>query len=143
MALTFHPEAGTILLCDFDTGFIAPEMVKNKRPVIVISPKAKRGGQLVTIVACSTRTPEPIESHHYKLPKTSLPKIGRYQNDDTWVKGDMIYTVGFHRLNLIQVGKEADGKRVYHKNRLGRDQMKDVYGCVLHALNLGHVIEHI
>lgn len=41
MALRFHPKPGTILMCDFDTGFQVPEMVK-KRPVIVLSPKRKR-----------------------------------------------------------------------------------------------------
>jgi mRNA interferase MazF len=30
MPLKFHPEPGTILICDYTTGFIAPEMVKRR-----------------------------------------------------------------------------------------------------------------
>jgi uncharacterized protein YifN (PemK superfamily) len=39
--LKFHPEPGTILICDYSTGFKKPEMVK-KRPVVTISPRLKR-----------------------------------------------------------------------------------------------------
>ena len=38
MALKYPPRPGTLWMCDFDTGFKPPEMVK-KRPVVVISPR--------------------------------------------------------------------------------------------------------
>lgn len=41
MALTFHPKPGAILVCDYDTGFVPPEMVK-KRLCIVITPRLRR-----------------------------------------------------------------------------------------------------
>ena len=41
-------------MCDFDTGFKAPEMVK-KRPVVVISPRRRRSSaQFYTVVPLST-----------------------------------------------------------------------------------------
>lgn len=56
----------------------------------------------------------------------------------------MLYTVGFHRLDLIRFGaKRSDGKREYYRNRLGRDQMKTIYECVLHGLNLGNLGQHL
>ncbi|WP_210210156.1 type II toxin-antitoxin system PemK/MazF family toxin [Rhodopseudomonas palustris] len=59
MTLKFHPEPGTILICDYSTGFKAPEMVK-KRPVVTVSPRLKRRDGLVTVVPLSTSRPEPV-----------------------------------------------------------------------------------
>ncbi len=70
--------------------------------------------------------------------------LGKYQDNDSWVKGDMLYTVGFHRLELIRLGTiNPEGKRQYFKNKLGRDQMKIIYSCVLHGLNLGNLVAHL
>lgn len=59
MAITFHPSPGQILLCDFSTGFKETEMVKNKRPVIVISGAIADRSDLVTIAPLSTVQPKP------------------------------------------------------------------------------------
>lgn len=143
MALKYHPKPGTILMCDFSKGFAEPEMVK-KRPVIVISPKMKRCAGLCTVVAISTVRPDPIEHWHYQLPKPSMPRARLFQQKDSWIKGDMIYRVGFHRLDLIQLDRERFAeKRAYFTQRLGREQMAEVYACVLHSLNLSHLQEHI
>ena len=145
MAITVHPKPGQILLCDFSQGFKKPEMVKSKRPVIVLTPQMKGRGQLVTIVALSTVEPHPIMPFHYRIPRNCMPQIGMFQNGDSWVKGDMIYAVGFHKLNLVQLGQRnpATGKRVYYSNRLGRDKMREIYACVLHGLNLGSLSNNL
>lgn len=49
MPITFHPKPGQILFCDFSSGFKEPEMIKNKRPVIVLSGPIKGRSNLVTI----------------------------------------------------------------------------------------------
>lgn len=72
-----------------------------------------------------------------------MPMLRKYQENDSWVKGDMVYTLGFHRLDLILLGKEANGRRLYFKNKLGRDQMREIYQCILHGLNLGHLGMHL
>ena len=41
MPITFHPHPGTVLICDFFTGFQPPEMVK-RRHVVVVSPRRRR-----------------------------------------------------------------------------------------------------
>ena len=145
MAIEFHPIPGHILLCDFSQGFKEPEMVKSKRPVIVLTPSIAGRGKLVTILALSTSTPDPVLPYHYKIPKSSMPQLGRFQENDTWVKGDMIYSVGFHRLDLIQLGKRhpTSGKRLYFKQRLGREQMSEIYKCMFHGLNLGHLGQYL
>lgn len=145
MPITIHPKVGQILLCDFSTGFKEPEMIKSMRPVIVVAPQIQGRGDLVTIVALSTVAPSPVMAFHYKLPMQSMPQLNRFQEKDTWVKGDMIYTVGFHRLDLIKLGKRdpQSGKRIYFTQRLGRDQMTQIYKCMLHGLNLNHLVAHL
>ena len=143
MAITFHPKPGQILMCDFTTGFSAPEMVK-KRPVLVLSKALRHRSGLVTVVPLSTTPPDPVCDYHYKLPKASLPMVGNFQQKDTWVKADMICTVAFHRLDLIRLGKRKEGgKRQYFDNCLGRSQMSVIYGCVLHGLGLSSIVEHL
>ncbi|EKD73954.1 MAG: hypothetical protein ACD_45C00125G0003 [uncultured bacterium] len=143
MAITFHPNPGLILLCDFSPGFKEPEMVKT-RPVIVLTGAIQGRSQLVTIAPLSTVEPQPPQLYHYKIPKQSMPMLGTYQKEDSWFKGDMVYTVGFHRLNLILLNKKGlDGKRQYFKNRLSREQMKQIYQCVIHGLNLSKLAPHV
>ena len=70
-----------------------------------------------------------------------MPQLGRFQQSDSWLKGDMIYTVGFHRLDLIRLGKKnpQTGKREYFNKRLRRDQMNEIYRCILNGMNLGNL----
>jgi mRNA interferase MazF len=144
MAITFHPKPGQILLCDFSQGFKEPEMVKNKRPVIVLTGVIKGRANLVTITPLSIAEPIQLQSYHYKVPKQSMPMLGIFQTQDSWVKGDMIYTVGFHRLDQVRLGKRTpSGKREYYTQKLGKDQMKQIYQCVLHGLNLGQLGRHL
>ena len=145
MAITFHPRAGQILLCDFSQGFKEPEMVKSHRPVVVLTPPIVGRAELVTVLALSTKEPDKIMPFHYKIPRNSMPQLRRFQENDTWVKGDMIYTAGFHRLDLIRLGKRdsTTGKRLYFTQKLGRGQMKDIYSCALHGLNLGQLSQHL
>ena len=120
-------------------------MVKSNRPVVVLTPPMMGREHLVTIAPLSTTVPDPVMPYHYELPVASLPQIDRLQREGVWLKGDMLYTVGFHRLDLIRLGKpdRNTGKRQYYQNRLGRDQMKEIYKCVMHGLNLGHLGEYI
>ena len=144
VTITIHPNPGQILFCDFSQGFKEPEMVKNKRPVVVLTGSIRGRAKLVTVVPLSTVVPNPPQPYHYLMPKQSMPMIRILQENDSWLKGDMIYTVGFHRLDLIQLGtKNSDGKRQYFKARLGRDQMKQIYQCVMHGLNLPKLAPHV
>lgn len=113
------------------------------RPVLVISPSIKTRSGLTTVVALSTTAPNPVCDYHYLLPRSSMPQIGSFQKHDTWVKGDMIYAVGFQRLDLIRLGKKKDGKRLYFTDKLSRATMKDVYSCVLHSIGIGAIANHL
>ena len=98
MAISFHPKAGMVLMCDF-RGMIAPEIVK-VRPVVVISPSKLRRKGLCTVVPLSTTAPDPVELFHCLLPGDPLRK-----GMSTWAKCDLVQSVAVTRLDRIRVGK--------------------------------------
>ena len=140
MAIGEHPVPGTILICDFNQGFREPEMVK-QRPVIVLSPKIGIRAKLCTVVALSTTPPQPQMPYHCKL-EIDPPLPPRWSGEN-WVKGDMIYAVGFHRLDLIRLGKDNTGKRQYRYDIITPEQMKAVRTCVLRGIGLGILTKHL
>lgn len=144
MAINYHPRPGQILMASFEKGFKPPEMDK-RRPIVVLSPPMTGRPGLVTVVSLSSTPPDPIMPYHMTLPKAALPQVGLFQKKETWVKGDMVYALGFHRLDQIQLGKKdpQTGKRVYFNRRLGRDRMREIYTCVLESLNLGHLAQYL
>lgn len=141
MAITFHPHSGQILMCDFTTGFKPPEMVKT-RPVIVLTPQLKGRGQLVTVVCLSTARPEPVMPYHCTVPKAELPMTSFFQESESWVKGDLIYTVGFARLSPVSI-RVAGGRRDYYRKKLNDERMREIRACVLHGLAMGALADHL
>ena len=133
MAIKFHPEQGTILICDF-RGFLEPEIVK-RRPVIAVSPKFKDRWGLCTIVPLSTTPPRPVKNYHYKL-CTDPPLPDPYSSEWQWVKADMLYTVSFDRLHLPADGKENDGKRIYDIRTISNEDLHEIQQCIRHGLGL-------
>ncbi len=133
MAIKYHPEQGSILVCDFD-GFKAPEMVK-RRPVVVISPRLRNRTGLCTVVPLSSTPPKEIAPYHFRLHTTpALPSP--YNNPHHWVKADMIYTVAFDRLSALFAGKDESGKRIHDYRVIDSADLKKIQECVLHSLGL-------
>lgn len=140
MAIQFHPQQGTILICDFQ-GLQEPEMVK-RRPVVVISPRLRNRGNLVSVVPLSTTHPgDSYPYHHRLLLDPCLP--APYADPVAWVKGDMVYTVAFHRLYVPQLGKDASGKRQYDLRVLEPETMNLIMACVLHGMGLDRLTQHL
>ena len=143
MAITIHPRPGQILYCDFSNGFKEPEIVKN-RPVVILTPAMNGRPGLVTVVPISSKRPDPKMPFHCLLPKASLPMTRDFQDFESWVKADMLYAVGLHRLDLIKLGKRGpDGKRLYYRDRCSRERMRQIYSCVLAGLNMASLAAHI
>jgi len=129
--INFHPKPGHVLICDFNTGFRPPEMVK-QRPVVVLS-RARQ--QLVTVVPISTTEPDPIEKWHHELRVSSLPVSFRGKRH--WAKCDMIVTVAFWRLDRICTGKHpTTGKRMYVSHVVCHEDFAAICDAVLHGLGL-------
>lgn len=134
MALRYHPKRGTIVTVDFDQGFKATEMVK-RRLCVVISPPIQSRVGLCTIVPLSTSIPNPVQSYHYEINiPFELPQ--RWGNTPRWVKGDMICALGLHRVDLLNLGKDETGRRLYQTRTISKADLSAISNCVLHSLGL-------
>ena len=141
MPIREHPRLGTVLICDFNSGFRVPEMVK-RRPVVVISPKIRARPGLCTVVALSTEPPVPVMPYHCQIDlRPELPKP--FGSDGVWVKGDIICAVGFQRLDLIRTGKDRNGRRIYLDQPLSDGIIKQIRVCVLNGLGLSALTSQV
>ena len=129
-----------VLVCDFNTGFIAPEMIK-KRPVVVVSPRPRRSNQLCTVVPLSTTRPNPIEPHHHRMDPSSLP--GKFAAKETWAKCDMLATVSLDRLDRVLIGKDENGKRLYVAQLIVIEDLLSIQRGVLAALGMKNLTIHV
>ena len=133
MPLKFHPDRGSILICDYNSGFIVPEMVK-RRPVVVVSPRYRKSYRLCTVVPLSTTAPGSIEPYHCEI-EIKPPLPGRW-GSKCWAKCDMIATVSFSRLELVRDGKDLLGNRRYYEATLPKEVMEQISECVQNALGM-------
>lgn len=141
MALHYHPEIGTIVICDFNSGFRPPEMVK-RRPAIVMSPRLRARDRLCTIVPLSTTPPQRVMPYHYRL-RLDEPLPRPYDNDTQWVKADMVVTVCFNRLFLPLIGTDETGRRNYDVRVVDDADIKKIRECMLHALGMVTLTEYL
>jgi uncharacterized protein YifN (PemK superfamily) len=72
-------------------------MVK-QRPVVVVSPK-RMNRILCVVVPLSTVPPVRVLDCHHPIPAGRYPALP--PEKDSWVKGDMLYTVAMERLSLL------------------------------------------
>lgn len=136
MPIKFHPRVGEVLNCDY-RGLIYPEMDK-RRLAVVISPDDFARDYLCTVVPLSTTPPPKIEKYHHILEKDPYPE----SDEKVWVKADMLMTVSFARLSGYHDGK-VEGKRQYVKLHVSAHDLACIKKCVLHALGLGGLTQHI
>ena len=134
MGILYHPQVGTILRVDLNEGFRPPEMGK-RRPAIVIGPQLAGRGKLCTIVPLSTTPPNPARAYHCTL-ELDPPLPAPYDSPVMWVKADMVLSVAFHRLKLLDRGKDGAGQRIYDVRVISADQLEAVRKCVRHSLGL-------
>ena len=138
--LKFHPAQGAIVHVDFDGAFKEPEMVKPRLCVVLSKPIQARPS-LLTVVPLSTTTPQKVMPYHFSL-EIPFELPARWGPGQRWVKGDMVYSVGFHRANLLHLGK-SEGKRVYQTTPLPADLFRSVQKAVLHGLGLSDLTKHL
>ena len=79
--------------------------------------------------------------HHFRLridPALPAP----YPEQDVWVKCDMVYTVGFHRLNLPW-HQDENGKRQYVNQYVSEDDLLAIRRCMLAALGFQELARYL
>lgn len=130
MPINFRPQRGTILICDFNTGFQPPEMVK-ERPVVVVSPRRRTGPGLCTVVPLSSTEPKPLEPYHHLLSTGAYPPA----RGPVWAKCDMMATVSCARLDRVKI-RTPYGKREYAVFFMPPDDLEAIDACLRIALGL-------
>ena len=127
MAITFVPDAGDVLMCDF-TGFVAPEMTKIRR-VVVLSPRSRvsfPGTYLV--VPISKTPPAPPEPCHCEFKPRSYHFFD--QAESVWAKANMVTCVAARRLDRVMV----NGR--YSRAQIRKEDLALIRKAVLHALGM-------
>lgn len=130
-SLPFHPSPGDILICDYTTGFKAPEMVK-RRLCVVVSPKLKRRDNLASVVPLSQTEPQPVEAWHHKVALVSKS----WGDGPRWAACDMIATVSYGRLSRPHYRHPITSTRLYETLALSADDLAQVQAKVRLALGL-------
>jgi mRNA interferase MazF len=125
MSITFVPHQGMVLMCDFDTGFVPPEMTK-VRHVVVISPRHRRNTGSCLVVPFSTVAPNPVEPFHYRIAANAYSFFKK--DTDVWAKADLLSHVSFGRLDRV-----LDGGK-YCSPRLSPSDLKGIQSAVWEAL---------
>lgn len=132
MAISYHPDLGEALWCDY--GGIEPEMMK-RRLAVVVSPRATQRTDLVTVVPVSATAPETLRPWHVQLARDPYPKG---QKPALWVKCDMLNVVCFERLSGYHFRWE--GRRKYKKMAVSRDELHAIRAGIIAALGLNGMI---
>jgi uncharacterized protein YifN (PemK superfamily) len=139
--ISYHPKPGAVLVCNYQTGFQSPEMVKT-RLCVVITPRLRRREGLCTVVPLSTTAPiEVCDYHHLVEFSPELPRP--WEGAAKWAKCDMLATVGHHRLSPIGVGRHADGRRRYIYPHLSDENLREIRRGALCALTLHSLTERL
>lgn len=142
MPLKYYPSAGEIVLCDYGTGFIAPEMVK-LRPVVIVSPRLRKRSDLVAVVPLSTTPPNPAEHHHCSI-TLAVPLPKPFDAPQMWAKCDMVATVALARLDRFRDGRlPGGGPRRFTTGKLDAAQLIEIRKAILHGLGLGSLTIHL
>ncbi len=140
MSLQTYPGPWRIMMCDFNTGFQPPELVK-RRPVITLSRRRRDNAPLCTVIPISSTPPEVVRDFHYQLPAGELPRYLRDRYAENWVKIDMIQTVGFFRLTLLWSGRDLHGNRRYDTSFIEREHRIEITKRLLSRLSLVNLDE--
>ncbi len=127
MAIRFVPEPGMVLMCDYNTGFIAPEMVK-VRHSIVVSPKIQNAQGLCIVVPISSVRPNPVLAYHHRFMPDAYPFLtpGRPH----WAKCDMVSHVSHARLDRVLI----QGK--YESPKITEADLEAIRNCLLSAIGM-------
>jgi uncharacterized protein YifN (PemK superfamily) len=132
MAIQFPVAPGTILLCDYGTGFQVPEMVK-RRPAVVVSPRLPHRDGLCTVVPLSGSPPDRDLPYQCKVAlPAALPTP--FEAAIWWAKADMLATVGFRRLDMFRTARDHTGRRKYLQPKISAEDLMRIRTCIVFAV---------
>ncbi|WP_158285667.1 type II toxin-antitoxin system PemK/MazF family toxin [Pseudohoeflea suaedae] len=137
MALKFPPAIGLVVICNYDTGFKPPEMVKRRLAVVVSERLPYRDG-LCTVVPLST-TPSRSGIRYQCKVELPVDLPDTFSGAVKWAKADMLATLSYERMSLPFDGRSGTGRRRYLQIRLPPAELRKIQSAMLHALSLEHL----
>ena len=134
MTLQVYPKPGNVVMCDYQTGFREPEMVK-KRHVIVVSPKLLNELGTCLVVPVSHIRPRPVLAIHHLFTSNLY---GFFTPDrPQWAKCNMLSHVGYDRLDRVLL----DG--TWCVPSISDDDLLSIKCCVLSATGMADLRESL
>lgn len=133
MSLSYYPNMGEVLLCNFDEFPIEPEMCK-PRPVVVASPRLRARARLVGVVPLSTTPPSQMQEYHCEIALAQLLPAP-FDSPKMWAKCDMYAVVSLDRLDRFKEPRARyGGARKWTSGKVTPDQLKTVRRAMLKGL---------
>lgn len=141
MGLSYYPSPGVILVCHYDTNVVEPEMCK-PRPAVVIGPRLRSRGRLVTVVPLSTTAPSELLDYHCKIELTH-PLPPPFDAPVMWAKCDLVSSVSLDRLDRFKEPYRRGAARQWRTGAVSADQLQALKGAVLCGLGFGTLTKHL
>jgi mRNA interferase MazF len=141
MGLSFYPSRGTILVCRYDTVVIDPEMRK-ARPAVVIGPRLRSRGRLVTVVPLSTTAPAELMDFHCKI-ELVAPLPPPFNSPVMWAKCDLISSVSLDRLDRFKEQHQRGGPRRWRTGSVNPEQLRALKVAVLCGLGFNTLTKYL
>jgi uncharacterized protein YifN (PemK superfamily) len=123
-----RPQAGNVLWCRLSPG-IGDEMYK-RRPVIVLSPLGQNRSKLFIVVPLSSTPPDVLQPFNLHFP---IGTIRGLSGRERWLKADAISQVSRQRLDRVDGDIPS----------ISAEMLKQVQKCVLEAIGLGALTNHL
>lgn len=127
MSITFVPEPGTVLMCDF-SGFQPPEMTKTRQVVVLSSRSRVCFPSTYIVVPVSKTPPSLVDGCHCEFKPRSYDFFDPVEK--VWAKADMTTCVAKHRLDRVKVAGR------YAHARLRAEDLLRVRQSVLYAIGM-------
>jgi uncharacterized protein YifN (PemK superfamily) len=141
MGLSYYPSPGSIVVCHYDLDVVEPEMCKT-RPAVVIGPRLRSRGRLVTIVPLSTTAPTELLDYHCRI-ELEHPLPPPFDAPLMWAKCDLVSSVSLDRLDRFKEPHRRGGPRQWRTGTVNTDQLRALKAGVLCGLGFSTLTKHL
>ena len=144
MSITFTPNGGDVLMCDFGPDpaepgtyplasgpvSMTPEMIKRRQVVVLAA-----NHRMIMVAPFSTVCPPKMRNFHLHIAADTYPFFA--PGAENWLKADLTMAVSRDRLDRVYFGNQ------YQRALLSAAHFKACRICVLHGLALGALAPHL
>jgi uncharacterized protein YifN (PemK superfamily) len=141
MGLSYYPSPGTILVCRYDAIVIEPEMRK-ARPAVVIGPRLRSRGRLVTVVPLSTTEPTELMDYHCRI-ELAVPLPPPFDSPIMWAKCDLVSSVSLDRLDRFKERHQRGSARKWCTGSVSAEQLHALKTALLCGLGFSTLTKHL